>query len=150
MLVEVAVEVPNAVDEFGDLAGAAEVGRKLVNCGRGQFGVENIVEPSPFEIGGADGLGFVAGDEDGHGAAAKLEQPERETSDKEAFDRSQILAFIDGDAIPGERGGREFGELGNRGPGEVEVREEARGQGAGRFFEADGGGVGLLGGSPAE
>ena len=36
-----------------------------MNCGRGQFGVENIVEPSPFEIGGADGLGFVAGDEDG-------------------------------------------------------------------------------------
>ena len=144
---EVGVEIPDAVDEFGDLLGAAEVGAELVDGRGGEFVVEDVVEPGPFEICGADGLGFVAGDEDGDGAAAEFGEAFGETGDEEGLDGGEVLAFVDGDAVPGEVF---VGELLDGEPGEVEIGEEASGDGAAGFFEASGGGVGGFGGLAAE
>ena len=135
-LFEVRVEIPDPIYEFGDLARAAEIGGEFVNAGRGDFGMEDIVEPAPFEIGGADGLSFVTGDEDRDGATAQFLKPLGELSDEESFDGSEVLAFVDGDAIPGKFFGGNVWELLNGGPGEMEVREEAGGDGAAGLFEA--------------
>ena len=80
--------------------------------GRGsEFGVENVVEPSPFEVGRANGLGFVAGDEQGNRTTAELAKAKGEASDEEGFDGGEVLAFINGDAIPRKVGGGKLGKL---------------------------------------
>jgi hypothetical protein len=45
-LFEMAVEIPDAIDEFGDRAGAAEIGGEFVDADGGDFVVEDIAEPA--------------------------------------------------------------------------------------------------------
>lgn len=120
-----------------------------MNAGSGELGMKDVVEPAPFEVRGADGLGFVTGDENGDRATAKFLEPFCEAGDQEGFDGCEVLAFVDRDAIPGELFGGKVWKLLDSGPGEVEVGEESGGDRANGLFEARSDGVGYLSGGDA-
>ena len=59
LLLQMAVKVPDVIDQLGDAARAAEIGGELELGGRANLGVQEIAQPAPFKISGPDGLGFV-------------------------------------------------------------------------------------------
>ena len=61
LLLDLGVEVPDAVDQYGDAARAAEVRGELVLGWCAEAALEQVAQPAPFEIGRTNGLCLVTG-----------------------------------------------------------------------------------------
>src|ERR1700723_607711 len=94
-----AVERPDAVDDFGDTLRAAEVGAEFEVGWRAEFVMEQVMEPGPAEIRCADGLGFVARGEESDSRSGLLAAGEGDLYEEERLDGREVLRFVDGDAI---------------------------------------------------
>ncbi|PYV27901.1 MAG: hypothetical protein DMG24_03440 [Acidobacteria bacterium] len=60
LLLDPGVQVPDAIDELGDTARAAQVSRQLVLVRSANLGMQEVAQPAPFEVGGTHGLRLVS------------------------------------------------------------------------------------------
>ena len=98
-LLDLRVKIPDTVHQFRDTPRAAQIRGQLVLRRRSHAGMQQVVQPTPLEVGGAHRLRLVARQQQLHrceaakvGGGGQLDQYER-------LDRRQVLALVDGDAI---------------------------------------------------